>query len=137
MAMTAHFSSAKRYSDVDAKSSALLRAQASIKAYRRTDSSQNSELWSTQDRSAAIQSSTDGLGGEDLGEWDYGEQLTSQKVSLESEMEFEEGALRLTGVRHADSAAAGGAVVLEDVSLQEKGREGKKKGYFARKLRRS
>jgi hypothetical protein len=52
-------------------------------------------------------------------------------------MEFEEGALRLTGVSHADSAAAGGAVVLKDVSLQEKGREGKKKGYFARKLRQS
>ena len=136
MAVTAHFSSAKRYSDVDAKSSALLRAQASIKAYRRTGASENSELWSTQDRSPAIQSSTDGLGGEDLDEWDFGEQLTSQKVP-EPVMEFEERALRLTGVSHADSAAAGGAVVLEDVSLQEKGREGKKKGYFARKLRRS
>ncbi|KAK9914839.1 hypothetical protein WJX75_001179 [Coccomyxa subellipsoidea] len=36
--------------------------------------------FSSAKRSAAIQSSTDGLGGEDLDEWDFGEQLTSQKV---------------------------------------------------------
>ncbi|CAL8468294.1 g7834 [Coccomyxa elongata] len=55
--VSTHFSSAKRYSDVDAKSPALLHAQASIKAYRRTDSSRGT---SSREGSAMFHSNVTG-----------------------------------------------------------------------------
>ncbi len=134
MAVTSHFSSAKRYSDVDAKSSALLRAQASIKAYRRTDSSHKStELRPPQSAAAAVQGSTLAVGGDESEEWDFEGEV--ELAPPKGPATFGKVALDFRNVRKPESAEAVGAIVLEDVSLQEEGKGGKRKRYFARKLR--
>ena len=138
--VSTHFSSAKRYSDVDAKSPALLHAQASIKAYRRTDSSRRA---SSREGSASPHSKLTGSGGVDREEDldDMEEMHDSLLKGPMSHVVFSAG--QTIGISRVDAMLEQTdsgltftqVLPLEDVSLLEGGVGPKKKANFLRSLR--
>lgn len=138
--VSTHFSSAKRYSDVDAKSTALLHAQASIKAYRRTDSSRGT--WS-REGSVVVYSNVTGSGGADRQEGlddmeDVYDSFLKGPLSHVDDVDEQTDGLSKGDVMvgPTDSGRDRMQVLpLEDISLLEGAVGPKKKGYFLRKLR--
>ncbi len=134
--VSTHFSSAKRYSDVDAKSPALLRAQASIKAYRRTDSSRGTSLREALVHSIVTGSVEHEEGLDDID--DVHHLFLRGPLSHVDDADKQTDGLSKLNVMLGQTDSGEDkmqGLPLEEISLLEGSEGPKKKGYFLSKSR--